>query len=73
MSNSHTFVMSLNVDNDAFTPEPWDELARILRDCADRLEKDRDTCRWFQTVRDINGNDVGRFAVKHADYLKGAA
>ena len=68
MSNSHIFVMSIACDNDAFTPEPWDELARILRAAADKLESERDGCRWFQTVRDINGNDIGRFAVKHADY-----
>lgn len=68
MSNSHIFTMTVNCDNDSFKPEPWEELARILREAADKLERERDTCRWFQTVRDFNGNDVGRFAVKPADY-----
>lgn len=69
MSKSHIFTMSVACDNDAFEPEPWEEIARILRDAADKIERERDACRWFQTVRDVNGNDVGRFALKHADYL----
>lgn len=32
------FVLSLNVDNDAFTPAPYAETARILRAIANRLD-----------------------------------
>lgn len=32
------------------------------------VELERDTCRWFQTIRDANGNDVGRFALKPSSY-----
>lgn len=69
MSKSRIFKLEVTCDNDAFEPEPWEELARILREAADKLEREREACKWFQTVRDINGNDVGRFALKHADYF----
>jgi hypothetical protein len=70
MSKSREFRLHVTCDNDAFDPDPYAELARILRETAARLETDRDACRWFQTIRDCNGNDVGRFALKPADYFK---
>ena len=33
-----TFTLNINVDNDAFTPEPYAETARLLREIADRLD-----------------------------------
>lgn len=68
MSNSHIFTLKIQCGNAAVEPEPWEELARILRETADKLEEKRDECRWFQTIYDINGNDIGRFALKHGDY-----
>jgi hypothetical protein len=39
------------------------EIARILRECADRIESDG-VGSLSETIRDINGNDVGRYALK---------
>lgn len=69
MSKSHEFRLHVTCDNETFELDPWGELARILREAANKLEAERDACRWFQTIRDANGNDVGRFALKHADYF----
>lgn len=58
-----TFHLYIDTDNDAFTPEPNAELARILRAIADKVEGGE----WlgqFLTVFDANGNDVGRYALK---------
>lgn len=43
------------------------ELARILRDTANRLERDG-ISGFFETLYDANGNDVGRFALKPDSY-----
>ena len=75
-----TFTLKLDVDNDTFQPTPYEETARILRAIADRLDHvvpPKRACEvlgdyadggWtmhFQTVRDANGNDVGRYAFKN--------
>jgi hypothetical protein len=70
MSKSHEFRLNVTCDNESFELDPWGELARILRETADRLQNDREACRWMQTILDRDGNDVGRFALKHADYFK---
>lgn len=59
-----TFVVRIDTDNAAFEDDPRPELARILRVIADKVEQSGNEIGWFQTVRDINGNDVGRFALK---------
>lgn len=58
------FQLWINTDNAAFEGEDKAaEVARILRDIADKVE--REGVQWhFQTIRDVNGNDVGRFAEK---------
>lgn len=43
------------------------ELARILRVIADQIENGA-PYDFFQTIRDVNGNDVGRYAIKGDDY-----
>lgn len=68
MAAHKEFRLNVRTDNDAFSNDDGAELARILRAVADKIESDPHACGWFQTVRDINGNDVGRFALKHADY-----
>lgn len=54
------FKMIFATDNAAFEDDPVYEVARILRDTADKLEAGRDASH-FQTILDINGNDVGRY------------
>jgi hypothetical protein len=61
------FMLNLTCDNDAFADDPRPELARILRNIARHIERGEEI-RNFQTVRDICGNDVGRFALKPLDY-----
>lgn len=70
-----TFTVKIDTDGAAFhredddTPDPGAELARILRVIADRVEREHPVeYDMFQTILDINGNDVGRFALKPADY-----
>jgi hypothetical protein len=57
-----TFTLTIDTDNDAFTdpPEGRDrvELADILRRLADSIESTYDAT---GTVRDTNGNTVGRW------------
>jgi hypothetical protein len=53
--------------NDAFHPSPSDEIARILRDLADKIEDKR--CPVI--LRDINGNLCGSVDVD-ADKINGA-
>lgn len=63
--------IEINEDGAAFDEAGASELARILRELADRFEHDGgpDTS-WPISVRDINGNNVGwvcRFATRQAD------
>jgi hypothetical protein len=60
-----TFILRIQTDNDAFSPEPSAELARILRREADRIEK-LGAPVVFRSVHDINGNPVGEYAIKDA-------
>jgi hypothetical protein len=67
-----TFTLTINTDNAAFgeTPEEMrEETARILRQVADRMSTNEvySSLRYgdfYETVRDLNGNDVGRAAFK---------
>lgn len=68
--NRHTFSLSINCENAAFcsgdTPTQESaapELARILRETADRIENG-DSFDTFRNIRDINGNIVGIYAMK---------
>ena len=67
---NHTFTVKIDCGNAAFTEHDYPtytsaapELARILREIADQIEAGRQYD-FFQTIRDINGNDVGRYAIK---------
>jgi hypothetical protein len=57
-----TFMLSIEVDNDAFQDgNRWYEVARILREVADRLEageRDNDSQKRVP-LRDVNGNECG--------------
>lgn len=59
MRDDAQFQLYIHTDNDAFHPEPGPEIARILHLVARRVEDGADL-RHFQTLRDVNGNDVGR-------------
>lgn len=60
------FTLSIDMDNAAFDDDqehgyaPRPEVARILRQQADRLEAGDYYTGHSQTIRDVNGNDVGR-------------
>lgn len=56
-----TFVMIVRADNDAFTPYPQDETARLLRDAADRM----DSGMLEGPVKDINGSTVGLYCLSN--------
>jgi len=62
-----TFTVKIDTDNDAFVDDPTPELVRILQVIAETLASGR-PYDMFQTIFDANGNDVGRFALKSADY-----
>ena len=62
------FQVFLNLDNDAFQPDPTEEIVRILRDIADRMEIEGETPEFFKTILDYNGNDVGRYSAKPASH-----
>lgn len=64
------FTVSIDCGNAVFcdadeptTQSAAPELARILRKIADDLEAGA-PFDFFQTIRDVNGNDVGRYAMK---------
>lgn len=59
------FQLQLTADNAAF--EDPGELPRILRGIAADIEADKDIG-FFQTIFDVNGNDVGRYALKDESY-----
>lgn len=61
------FHLNIHCDNAAFEPVPGPELVRILRAVADRIEREGFSG-FYETILDVNGNDVGRFALKSADY-----
>lgn len=61
------FSLSINCGNSAFNDcNMDDEIARILRDVANRIES-KGCTGFYETINDNNGNDVGRFALKNDD------
>jgi hypothetical protein len=58
------FEMQIETDNSAFDDNPASELARILRETADKLESG---CYlsglWENCARDVNGNVVDRLRI----------
>ena len=63
------FIMHINMENAAFAEgNEGAELARILRKMADSIESAGEAPRSFENIRDVNGNTVGRYAAKPADY-----
>lgn len=63
---SKQFKLHINTGNDAFgdTKASQDlEIARILRQVANRIERG-DPCHMYRDILDLNGNIVGKFALK---------
>jgi hypothetical protein len=58
-----TFNLYIHTDNAAFDPDPTSEIARLLHKIAERVESGEDISHYL-TIFDVNGNDVGRFALK---------
>jgi hypothetical protein len=61
------FILNLSTENDAFQPDPRPELVAVLRHVANEIERGEDI-RFFRTIYDCNGNDIGRYALKPKDY-----
>jgi len=53
-----SYSIQIETGNDAFQPDPAQEIARILRTLADKLEAGADLSEAI-TLRDYNGNNVG--------------
>lgn len=62
------FNLYVNCDNAAFDSNPAPEVVRILREVAQQIEDAGEVPDMFKTIRDVNGNDVGRYALKPDDY-----
>ena len=63
------FIIRIDLQNAAFADgNEGAELARILRKMADSIESAGEAPRCFEKVRDVNGNTVGQYAAKPADY-----
>ncbi len=61
-------TITIQMDNAAFTDNSGAEVARILREFADRSEDETDSS-WDNTysLRDINGNKVGTAEIETDD------
>ncbi len=67
--NTRIFVLKIVADTAAFADgRETQEIARILRATADRLESNQSFA-MYQTLHDINGNDVGRAKLAPASRL----
>lgn len=62
------FRLNVHTDNAAFADDPGPELVRILRAVADRIEAEG-VPTLYETIHDVNGNDVGRFALKPVEVV----
>jgi len=62
MMKCRLFTVKMETVNAAFTDCPQGEIARILRDVAERIERDGDNPPFY--LRDINGNRVGVVTTK---------
>lgn len=69
------FFLSITCENAAFgdeditTHSAAPEIARILRKAAEQIEGGI-PYDYFQTIRDVNGNDVGAYAFKPKSYFE---
>ncbi len=55
------FSVYIDCDGDAFAEDPTPEIARLLKQIAQRMEQDGESC---GGLRDTNGNSCGGFEYK---------
>ena len=69
---ANKFMLQITTGNDAFgepgSDEERREIARILRETADRIALGSEDIGFFRNLRDLNGNIVGTFALKDENY-----
>jgi len=56
------FTLKINLENDAFDPDPRPELTRLLRQAALRVEANPSTLEGLGKLMDQNGNTVGEWS-----------
>jgi hypothetical protein len=56
-----TVTIKIDVDNDAFAQDIQGELARVLREVADKID---DYGRGREAILDANGNTCGTFRIE---------
>lgn len=61
-----TFTVKFSCDNAAFDEGREAEISRILHVIASRIES-HGLSGYYETIRDANGNDIGRYAIKNDD------
>lgn len=54
------FIVSIECDNEAFDPRPNREIARILRDIADKVSQGNSD----GVAMDANGNKIGSYSLE---------
>jgi len=59
--STKTFAFVLQLGNAAFDPDPAPEIARLLRDAADRVEAGWTGEHTAGALKDSNGNTVGTY------------
>lgn len=60
--------IEFSTGNAAFDESRNVEIARILRDLAERIERaDDDSAEYYLQVRDVNGNGIGTCRVEESD------
>ncbi len=55
-------IITIDLDNDAFLPNPRPEISRILRELA--IKYDNPTIH-SMVIKDINGNTTGKIELSH--------
>lgn len=72
------FALTIDCGNDAFCDSDGQctidsakyEIARILKSISIRIDENG-LSGMFENIKDINGNIVGKYAIKPNDYFKG--
>ena len=62
------FQLYIQCDKAVFDENPAREVSRILAEISQKIESRDEVPTYFQTIYDVNGNDVGRYAIKPDDY-----